>query len=101
LIASRRYAGDVLVEFLRVPEMHRYGWVGRRTISELGDPKTDKARLAEALQKRPKRSVFIEESKEGYRCAGFILGLDTEPIINTVFNSSIPKKKRKHSHSKT
>lgn len=81
--------------------MHRYGWVGRRTIAEMGDPAIDKARLAEALQKRAKRSAFIEEAKEGYRCAGDILGLDPEPIIDAVFNSSIPKKKRKHSHNKT
>lgn len=77
--------------------MHRYGWVGRRTISEMGDPKVDKARLGEALKKRPKRNVLIEEAKEGYRCAGQILGLDPEPIINQVFNSSIPKKRKKHS----
>ncbi|KAI7898243.1 uncharacterized protein BX663DRAFT_525696 [Cokeromyces recurvatus] len=97
LVASRRYAGDILVEFLKVPEMHRYGWVGRRTICELGsNSEVDKARLSEVFEKRYKRSVFIEEAKEGYRYASSIVGFDAETIIHAVFDcSNKSKKKRK------
>ncbi|KAI8356136.1 PHD-zinc-finger like domain-containing protein [Choanephora cucurbitarum] len=100
LVANRRYAGDVLVEFLKVPEMHRYGWVGRHTICEMGDPNVDRAKLMEALKQKTRRPAFIQEAKEGYRCAGSILGLDPEPLLKSVFDTAqTPKrhqKKNKH-----
>ncbi|KAI8988096.1 hypothetical protein BDF20DRAFT_832975 [Mycotypha africana] len=95
LVANRRFNGDILVEFLEVPESHRFGWVGRRTICELGEnPEIDKKKLAEALQtKNPKR---IQEAKNGYRCAGQILGLtDTESILEAIFNNKQKLKKKK------
>lgn len=101
LVASRRYTGDILVEFLKVPEMHRFGWVGRRTICEIGDTQTDKQRLAETLQRKLKKKECVQEAKEGYRCAGSILGLDPEPVLSDVFD--LPpqhKRKRKHPHNK-
>ncbi|GAN10613.1 bromodomain and PHD finger-containing protein 3 isoform X5 [Mucor ambiguus] len=98
LVASRRYTGDVLVEFLKVPEIHRFGWVGRRTICEIGDPQVDRQRLEETLQKRMKKKEYIQEAKEGYRCAGSILGLDPEPLLSEVFDRPPPEQKRKRKH---
>ncbi|KAI8365086.1 PHD-zinc-finger like domain-containing protein [Blakeslea trispora] len=94
LVANRRYAGDVLVEFLKVPEMHRYGWVGRNTICEMGDPKVDRSKLMEALKQKTRRPAFIQEAKEGYRCAGSILGLDPEPLLKSVFDT--PQTTKRH-----
>ncbi|KAK4513523.1 uncharacterized protein ATC70_005525 [Mucor velutinosus] len=101
LVASRRYTGDVLVEFLKVPEMHRFGWVGRRTICEMGDPQVDRQRLEETLQKKMKKKEYIQEAKEGYRCAGSILGLNPEPLLSEVFDRPPEqRRKRKHASSK-
>lgn len=100
LTASRRYHGDVLVEFLKVPEMHKYGWVGRRTISGLGDPEVDRKRLSEALQKRPKRNAFISEAKEGYQHAGTLLGIDTDHMLSSVFDANKLKKSKKRRYNK-
>lgn len=99
LVASRRYTGDVLVEFLKVPEIHRFGWVGRRTICEMGDPQVDRQRLQETLQKKMKKKEYIQEAKEGYRCAGSILGLDPEPLLSEVFDQPPPEQKRKRKQS--
>lgn len=95
ILKSRRYQGDVLVEFLCVPENHKWGWVRRSSICEVGDLEEDKKRLSESLAKKPKRNVFIQEAKEGYRHAGQILGLDPEPAIEAVFNQVVEKKKKK------
>lgn len=100
LVASRRYAGDILVEFLKVPQNHQFGWVGRRTICEIGDPEVDRAKLSESLTMKDKRSMFIQEAKEGYRAAGDILGLDPEPLLAAVFDTPLLKKKKKHPHNK-
>ncbi|RCH88627.1 nuA3 HAT complex component nto1, partial [Rhizopus stolonifer] len=94
LVASRRFHGDILVEFLKVPEIHKYGWVARNTICEMGDPEIDRIKLSEALKQKTKRQAFIQEAKEGYRCAGSILGLDPEPLLKSVFDTPIPKKKK-------
>lgn len=87
----------MLVEFLKVPEIHRYGWVGRRTLCRIGDPEIDKKRLSEAL----KRKTFIEEAKEGYRYAASLLGIEnTESILQSVFDTSKSKKSNKKRHHK-
>lgn len=75
--------------------LHFRGWVRRSSICEVGDLEEDKKRLSESLAKKPKRNVFIQEAKEGYRHAGQILGLDPEPAIEAVFNNFIEKKKKK------
>ncbi|CAO3701934.1 unnamed protein product [Rhizopus stolonifer] len=104
LYKSKRVSQAVLVEFLKVPDNHKWGWVLPNNITKFGATEVDKLKLAECLkEKGSARTSRIQEAREGYQYACSLIDKeDSESVLGSVFSEAnlLAKKKTKSTKRK-
>ncbi|KAG1470637.1 hypothetical protein G6F56_002564 [Rhizopus delemar] len=104
LYKSKRVSQAVLVEFLKVPDNHKWGWVLPNNITKFGATEVDKLKLAECLkEKGSARTSRIQEAREGYQYACSLIDKeDSESVLGSVFSEAnlLVKKKTKSTKRK-
>ncbi|KAI7874919.1 hypothetical protein K492DRAFT_173932 [Lichtheimia hyalospora FSU 10163] len=80
IMSAKQAKDDYLVEFYKVPDRHKWGWVQEQNIHTLGKLQQDAEMLS--LSRKKKNARRIKESREGYEQACKLLGLDPKPALD-------------------